>query len=55
VVRALTAGTLERRYADGKKENRELWKPGMVQCCRLRRLHDQERWGKTKLSSMSWR
>jgi hypothetical protein len=30
VVRALTAGSLERRYADGKPENVE-WKPGMVQ------------------------
>ena len=29
VVRALTAGTLERRYADGKKETVN-WKPGMV-------------------------
>lgn len=30
VVRALKGGTLERRYADGKKEVVE-WKPGMVQ------------------------
>lgn len=30
VVRALKGGTLERRYADGKKEKVE-WKPGMVQ------------------------
>ena len=30
VVRALTAGTLERRYADGKKDTVN-WKPGMVQ------------------------
>ncbi len=30
VVRALKGGTLERRYADGKKEKVE-WKPGLVQ------------------------
>jgi hypothetical protein len=30
VVRSLKGGTLERRYADGKKETVE-WKPGMVQ------------------------
>src|SRR5882672_10624168 len=30
VVRGMKGGTLERRYADGKKET-VVWKPGMVQ------------------------
>src|SRR6266850_5955654 len=48
VVRALTAGTLERRYADGKKEKVD-WKPGMVQVLPPSGAYTTKNVGKTKL------
>jgi len=48
VVRALTAGTLERRYADGKKETVN-WKPGMVQVLPPSGAYTTKNVGKTKL------
>ena len=48
VVRALTAGTLERRYADGKKDKVD-WKPGMVQVLPPSGAYTTKNVGKTKL------
>ena len=48
VVRALTAGTLERRYADGKKETVN-WKPGMVLVLPPSGAYTTKNVGKTKL------
>jgi hypothetical protein len=48
VVRALTAGTLERRYADGKKDKVD-WKPGMVQVLSPAGAYTTKNVGKTKL------
>jgi hypothetical protein len=48
VVRALTAGTLERRYADGKKDTVD-WKPGMVQVLPPAGAYTTKNVGKTEL------
>jgi len=48
VVRALTAGSLERRYADGKKEKVD-WKPGMVQVLPPSGAYTTKNVGNTKL------
>ena len=48
VVRALTAGTLERRYADGKIDKVD-WKPGMVQVLPPSGAYTTKNVGKTKL------
>ncbi len=48
VVRALKGGTLERRYADGKKEKVE-WKAGMVQIVPPSGAYTTKNIGKTTL------
>ena len=48
VVRALKGGTLERRYADGKKETVE-WKAGMVQVVPQSGAYTTKNVGKTTI------
>ena len=48
VVRGLKGGTLERRYADGKKETVE-WKAGMVQVVPISGAYTTKNVGKTEI------
>lgn len=48
VVRGLKGGTLERRYADGKKETVE-WKAGMVQVVPVSGAYTTKNVGKTEI------
>jgi hypothetical protein len=49
VVRGLKGGTLERRYADGKKETVE-WKVGMVQVVPISGAYTTKNVGKTEIN-----
>ena len=48
VVRGMKGGTLERRYADGKKET-VVWKPGMVQVVPASGAYTTKNVGKTEI------